>query len=72
MQLTPSVCRFIVRGIPQGHVVGGTYLIWEIPIYMGPNVLTIYSLGNYLPSRSTVQVNVPCARRIPQGNPVKL
>ena len=29
--LARSGCRFIVRGIPQGHIVGGIYLIWEIP-----------------------------------------
>ena len=31
MQLTPSGCRFIVRGIPQRHMVGGISVIWEIP-----------------------------------------
>jgi len=32
MQLTPSGCPFIVRAIPQGHMVGGISLIWAIPI----------------------------------------
>ncbi len=32
MQLTASGCRFIVRGIPQGHMVGGIAVIWEILI----------------------------------------
>ncbi len=31
MQLTPSGCPFIVRAIPQGHMVGGISLIWAIP-----------------------------------------
>jgi len=29
----PLGCRFIVRGIPQGHVVGGISLIWGITDY---------------------------------------
>ena len=36
MQLTPSGCPFIVRAIPQGHMVGGISLIWAIPVqYLG-------------------------------------
>ena len=35
MQLTPSGCPFIVRAIPQGHMVGGFSLIWAIPIEVG-------------------------------------
>ncbi len=31
MQLTTSGCPFIVRAIPQGHMVGGISLIWAIP-----------------------------------------
>ena len=31
-QLTRSGCRFIVHGIRECHMVGGIYLIWEIPI----------------------------------------
>ncbi len=36
MQLTPSGCRFIVRGIPQGQMVGGISLIWGIPAKTSP------------------------------------
>ena len=31
MQLTPLGCPFIVRAIPQRHMVGGISLIWAIP-----------------------------------------
>jgi hypothetical protein len=28
-------CSLIVRGIPEGHMLGDISLIWEIPVYRG-------------------------------------
>ena len=55
MQLTPSGCPFIVRAIPQGHMVGGISLIWAIPNYIFFESFVQDYIDHYYANDSDVQ-----------------